>query len=234
MNMEDIIYAIGWVIIFILSTTLHEAAHAWAAKLGGDLTAYRGGQVSLNPLPHIKREPLGMLIYPLVSSFLIGWPFGYASAPYDRNWAYTHPRKAALMSAAGPAANLLLVVLCAAAIKLGIIGGIFAEPYSVGFRHIVDPGADGAWNGLSIFVSMMFTLNIMLFFLNIIPVPPFDGSNAISLFLPDDAARKYQTVIRNPIFGFIGFIFVWQAFGPLIARVFPIVVNILYWGANFQ
>jgi hypothetical protein len=77
----DIIYPITWYVIFILSATIHEAAHALAAKLGGDLTAYLGGQVSLNPVPHIKREPFGMVIFPLISAFLIGWPFGYAKTP---------------------------------------------------------------------------------------------------------------------------------------------------------
>jgi Zn-dependent protease len=232
--MESIIYSIGWFIIFVLSATLHEAAHAWAAKRGGDLTAYRGGQVSLNPWPHIQREPLGMVVFPLISSFLMGWPFGYASAPYDSNWAYNHPRKAAWMAAAGPAANLLLVVLSAIVVKFGILGGIFTEPDSVGFRHIVDPGPGGAWTGLSIFVSMMFTLNLILFVLNLIPLPPLDGSNIISLFLHEDTARNYQSAISNPIFGFFGFFIAWQAFGPLFDLVFPSIINILYWGAYFH
>ena len=93
--MEEFKYSFVWIIIFILSATIHEAAHAWAAKRGGDLTAYEGGQLSLNPLPHIKREPLGMIVFPLIYSFLLGWPFGYASAPYDLTWAQKYPRKAA-------------------------------------------------------------------------------------------------------------------------------------------
>ena len=62
--MEELAYAIGWVIVFILSATFHEAAHAWAAKRGGDLTAYHGGQVSLDPIPHMRREPFGMVVLP--------------------------------------------------------------------------------------------------------------------------------------------------------------------------
>ena len=54
-----------WYVVFLLSTTCHETAHAWAAKLGGDLTAFHGGQVSLDPIPHIRREPFGMVIFPL-------------------------------------------------------------------------------------------------------------------------------------------------------------------------
>lgn len=232
--MEDIVYSIQWVVIFVISATLHEAAHAWAAKRGGDSTAYSGGQVSLNPLPHIKREPLGMLVFPLISSLIFGWTFGYASAPYDAVWAYNHPRKAAWMAVAGPAANLLLVLLCAIIIKIGILSGVFIEPDSVGFRHIVDPSAGRVWFGLSAFISMMFSLNLILLILNLIPLPPLDGSNIISVFLEENSARSYRAVVTNPLFGFVGLIIAWQAFGPLIDLVFPWVINILYWGANFQ
>src|SRR5215210_5384554 len=95
-------------VVFLFSTTLHEAAHAWAAQRGGDLTAYRGGQVSLDPMPHIRREPIGMVALPL-------------------------PRRAAWMALAGPAANLLLVVLAALALRVGAMAGVFVPPASVDF-----------------------------------------------------------------------------------------------------
>ena len=74
-------------VVFLFSTTLHEAAHAWAAMRGGDLTAYHGGQVTLDPRPHIQREPFGMVAIPILSVMLSGWPFGFATAPYDPHWA---------------------------------------------------------------------------------------------------------------------------------------------------
>src|SRR4030095_17150020 len=80
----DLTNALVYYVVFLLSTTLHEAAHAWAAARGGDLTAYHGGQVSLDPIPHIRREPFGMLILPLISALATGCPFGYASAPFDQ------------------------------------------------------------------------------------------------------------------------------------------------------
>ena len=89
--MADLSSALVYYVAFLLSTTLHEAAHAWAAARGGDLTAYHGGQVSLDPIPHIRREPFGMLILPLVSALATGFPFGYASAPFDPQWALRHP-----------------------------------------------------------------------------------------------------------------------------------------------
>src|ERR1035437_5610096 len=68
--MQQIFEAVTWYMAFLFSVTAHEAAHAWCAKLGGDWTAYHGGQGSLDPLPHIRREPFDMVLLPLVSLFL--------------------------------------------------------------------------------------------------------------------------------------------------------------------
>ena len=228
-----VIYGLGWYIVFILSATVHEAAHAWAAKKGGDLTSYSGGQVSLNPWPHIRREPLGMVVFPLITAFLIGWPFGYAKTPYDPLWAYKYPRKAAWMAAAGPIANLLLMVLAVIIIKAGILAGIFVEPYSVTLRQMVDPATEGRMTGIAIFVSMLFTMNLIMFILNLIPLPPLDGSGVISLLLNDNASRKYKQVITYPAFGLIGLLLAWQVFTPLFEFIFVRMLNIIYWGAGF-
>jgi Zn-dependent protease len=72
-----------WYVAFLFSTTCHEASHALVAKLGGDDTAALGGQVSLNPIPHIRREPFGMVLIPLLAFFMSGSMIGWASAPYD-------------------------------------------------------------------------------------------------------------------------------------------------------
>src|SRR5260370_33963649 len=66
-NTEFLIAGVVWYVVFLLSTTCHETAHAWAAKLGGDLTAFHGGQVSLDPIPHIRPEPFCMVICPLLT-----------------------------------------------------------------------------------------------------------------------------------------------------------------------
>ena len=65
--MTDPIEAIAFYVVFVFSVTVHEASHALAAKLGGDLTAYHGGQVSIDPVPHMRREPFGMVILPILS-----------------------------------------------------------------------------------------------------------------------------------------------------------------------
>ena len=73
-----------------------------------------GGQVSLDPMPHVRREPVGTLIAPWLFYLFGGWMIGWASTPFDPRWAFTHPRRAAWMSLAGPAANALLVLAAAA------------------------------------------------------------------------------------------------------------------------
>src|SRR5260221_3960222 len=99
-----------WYIAFLCSTTCHEAAHALAAKIGGDDTAFVGGQVSLNPVPHIQREPWGMVVFPILSLIVTHNLFGWASAPYDPLWERRHPRRAAWMALAGAAAHSHLVL----------------------------------------------------------------------------------------------------------------------------
>ena len=72
MSPEQIVDGLVFYLVFVYSTSLHEAAHAWAAWKGGDSTAYDGGQVTLDPLPHIRREPIGMVVLPLVSVLVSG------------------------------------------------------------------------------------------------------------------------------------------------------------------
>ena len=117
-----------WFVAFLFSTTVHEAMHALVAWKGGDPTAYHGGQVSLSPIPHIRREPIGMLVVPLLTAFTQGWAMGWASAPYDPVWAERHPKRAALMAAAGPAGNFIIAAIAFVLIKLGLMAGIFAAP----------------------------------------------------------------------------------------------------------
>lgn len=73
--------------VFLLSLSAHEAAHAWTAKKLGDRTAYLAGQVTLDPTPHIKREPIGMLAIPIISYLFGGWMIGWTSVPVNVAWA---------------------------------------------------------------------------------------------------------------------------------------------------
>jgi Zn-dependent protease len=80
---------------------------------------------------------------------------------------------------------------------------------------------------------MVFTLNLILCILNLIPLPPLDGAGVIAFFLKEDTARKYRSIISNPMFGFMGILIAWQIINPIIEWAFPSVMNVLYWGAHF-
>ena len=137
MTPDFLVLGVIWYIVFLFSTTCHEGAHALAAKIGGDTTAFEGGQVSLNPIPHIRRSPVGLVVVPIISYFVAHWMIGWASAPYDPQWQERHPHRAAWMALAGPAANFTLVILSAIAIHAGILAGVFERPASAGFTSVV-------------------------------------------------------------------------------------------------
>src|SRR5712692_8718126 len=121
-----------WYVVFLFSLTCHEAAHALVGKWGGDPTAFLGGQVTLNPIPHMRREIFGTVIMPILSYALGGWMIGWASAPYDPRRRDRHPLRAAWMALAGPVANLTLVLAAAVVIRLLILARVLAEPVKVG------------------------------------------------------------------------------------------------------
>ncbi|MES2569362.1 MAG: hypothetical protein V4710_04825 [Verrucomicrobiota bacterium] len=97
MSNFDLVDFLMWYLVFVYSTVCHEAAHAWSAWKLGDSTAYDGGQVSLDPTPHVRREPIGMVVVPIISFIAAHWMMGWASAPYSPQWAERHPRRAVWM-----------------------------------------------------------------------------------------------------------------------------------------
>jgi Zn-dependent protease len=180
--------------VFLFSTTCHEAAHALAAKIGGDETAFLGGQVTLNPVPHIQREPWGMVVFPILMLILSGGRslIGWASAPYDPNWERRHPRRAALMALAGPATNYALMFIAAAVLNLG---------WHQGWLHRGST-PDFASNLL----FDLFALNLLLGTFNLLPVLPLDGSKAIMLFMSEDGAHGYLNWLQGNSFGLLGLV----------------------------
>ena len=231
MNSEFLIAGLVWYVVFLLSTTCHEAAHAWAAKLGGDLTAFHGGQVSLDPIPHIRREPFGMVIFPLLTYATGGWMMGWASAPYAPRWSEDFPRRAAWMSLAGPGANFTLAILAGILIHIGIWTGTFGYPESASFMHVVEPATAGIAAGAAMFVSLMFSLNLLLGTFNLMPVPPLDGFGALGVLVSEDLARRIQNFGRSlGVLSMIGLLLVWQVFGPLFQPVFSFAMRALYPG----
>src|SRR5438105_8323143 len=182
-----------WYVAFLFSTTCHEAAHALAAKIGGDDTAFAGGQVSLNPVPHIQREPWGMVVIPILSLIMTGNLFGWASAPYDPVWERRHPRRAAWMALAGPVTNYALMVIAAVALRLG---------WSHGWLH-EDPST-GNPDFPSSVLGAFFSLNLLLGTFNLLPVPPLDGSTAIMLFMGETRSQRYLDWLRGNSYAMVG------------------------------
>ena len=223
----DLGVALIWYVALLFSLTLHEASHAWAAMLGGDRTAYHGGQVSLDPRPHIRREPFGTVVVPLLSFAVSGWMIGWASTPYDPRWAYTYPKRAAWMSVAGPAANFMLILLAATVIRAGMMAGVF-EPGTYSFQELVVAPQGGAAATIALFLSVLFTLNLLLFVFNLIPVPPLDGSGALGLFVSEETARKIQSKLLHPRFSFIGILIAWYAIREIFGPVHKAAVRMLY------
>ncbi|MEO6784935.1 MAG: site-2 protease family protein [Chthoniobacteraceae bacterium] len=236
--MPDIDYAAGllWYFVFLYSTVCHEAAHAWTALKLGDDTAYQGGQVSLDPIPHIRREPWGMVLVPLVTFYMnavngVTWMMGWASAPYNREWAERNPRHAAWMAIAGPAANLLLVIAAGLCIRIGIAAGWFAVPETFRFADIVRPiGEGGVAHFATMLLGVVFSLNLLLMTFNLIPLPPFDGASVPLLFLHGSAASSWQRLMWNPAAQLMGFIVAFKGFGAFFQPIHTFAMNLLYYG----
>ena len=225
--MHDPGLAIALYVVFVFSVTFHEAAHAFVAMRGGDLTAYHGGQVSLSPLPHMRREPFGMLVLPILSVLLSGWPFGYASAPYDPVWAEAHPRRAAWMALAGPAANLLLVLVAGIAIRAGLAAGLFHAPERVYFSQVAVSDVSPLASSLALLLSVLFSMNLLLAVLNLIPVPPLDGAGALPLLLSDETARRFRAFGRSGL-AWVGILLAWRLLDLVFDPIFLFLVNALY------
>lgn len=226
--MDTLILGVAWYAVLLFSLTFHEAAHAWAALRGGDRTAYHAGQVSLDPVPHIRREPFGTVIFPLLAYALGGWMIGWASTPYDPAWAHAHPRRAGWMSLAGPGANLVLVLLAAAAIRAGLAADVFVAPDAIGFSDLTEAPGGGVWASLATVLSVLFTLNLILLFFNLLPFPPLDGSGAISLLVSEDTARRLQAFFVQPGLALAGIVLAFLLFREVFPGIHLFAINLLY------
>ena len=221
-----------WYMVFLFSTVCHEAAHAWTALKLGDDTAYRGGQVSLDPLPHIRREPMGMVVVPLITFLSAGWMLGWASAPYNPQWALQYPRRSAVMALAGPGANLVIVVLAGLLLRAGIEWHLWDEPFRFAPGQLVEPMAGGLYPWLAKLLSIAFSLNLLLAVFNLLPLPSLDGSSLPLLFLHGPAAQKYIAALWSPGLRLVGLLVAWQGFRYIFDPIRRIVTQVLYPGVG--
>ena len=170
----------------IFAITVHEAAHGYAAKYFGDLTAERLGRITLNPLKHI--DPLGTILLPAITLMVGGVLFGWAK-PVPVNFGnLRNPKKDMLwVAAAGPASNLVM------AIFWGILLGYVQRGLQAG---------DFSTNAY-LFVEMAYvgiTINIVLMVLNLLPMPPLDGGRIAVSLLPNHLGMQLSRVEQ---YGFI-------------------------------
>ncbi len=158
----------------IFAITLHEAAHGYAAKQFGDLTAQQMGRISLNPLRHI--DPIGTILVPAITLALGGILFGWAK-PVPVNFGnLRRPKKDMLWVAlAGPAANLAMAIFWALLVKLSLWmpSSFLAVPMGL-------MGKAG------------ITINAILMVLNLLPILPLDGGRVMVSLLPHRYAYGYS------------------------------------------
>ena len=234
MSSHTVGFGLLWYLAFLLSLCCHESSHALAARLGGDSTAFLAGSMTLNPIPHVRREPFGTVVVPILAYLASGWMIGWASAPYSPAWRRQYPHRAAWMALAGPAANFTLMLLAALGIRAGIGKGVFTQPSTAGFAHVVAAATPGSsTETLAILLSILFSLNLLLATLNLLPLPPLDGNAAIGLLLPEAWARRLADVGSHRTLALAGLLIAWKLFDVLFRPVFVTALGLLYPGAGY-
>lgn len=172
-----------WILPVIFAITVHEVAHGWVARKCGDNTAYQQGRLTLNPMKHI--DWFGTIILPgLLLLTGTGFIFGWAKpVPVDaRN--FKNPRKdMAWVALAGPVSNLLMAIAWALLARLGVL--IKVEAISLPLIYM---GVAG------------ISINLVLALINLLPIPPLDGSRVVTGILPNYWAWQYNRLER---YGFI-------------------------------
>jgi Zn-dependent protease len=181
--------------------------------------------VTLNPWPHVRREPFGTVIVPLFTFIVSGSLLGWGSAPYDPRWERRYPKRAAAMALAGPVANFIIATLAMVAIRIGVASGTFAYGNTFSFSHIAG-GAPGVAEGAAVFLSVLFSLNLLLGCFNLLPVAPLDGHSVIGLLLPENIFVKWLDFIRSPMPSLLGLVVAWRSFDVIFWPVFKAVVRL--------
>lgn len=163
------------VLPIIFAITVHEAAHGYAARYFGDMTAAAAGRISLNPIRHI--DPVGTLLVPAITLLIGGILFGWAKpVPVDFSRLRNPKRDMFWVAAAGPGANLVMAFLWAFVIKLSpALPAYAATPLAL-------MGAAG------------IMINVVLMVLNLLPLPPLDGGRIAVSLLPNKQAMQFAKI----------------------------------------
>jgi len=192
-----------WAIPVVFAITVHEVAHGWVANYLGDPTAKSLGRLTLNPIKHI--DPIGTVVLPLILVYLGGFIFGWAK-PVPVTWQNLRsPRRdMAIVAAAGPVANLIMMILWAVLAKVLLT---------------IDQTPGPLLQFVLVMCSIGIIINIILMVLNLLPLLPLDGGRVVTSLLPPRLAVLYS---RLEPFGLI-VILVLLVTGVLANILMPVV-----------
>ncbi len=168
--------ALLFLIALVLSVSVHEFGHAWAASRMGDSLPQSQGRLTLNPIHHI--DPVGTLLFPILMSMAGGGMFGWGRPVMTNPSNYTRrlsrPTGSMLVAVAGPAMNLVMAFLVSVVIVVALRFGVM----STGIAEAL--------------IRYLVQLNLILLFFNLLPIPPLDGGAVLAWVLP----RSMQGVIE--------------------------------------
>jgi Zn-dependent protease len=202
----DFIFAIA---VLIMSIVIHEVSHGYSAYLLGDPTAKYAGRLTLNPLRHL--DFFGSFLIPMMTYLLGGFIFGWAKpVPYNPYNLRNQKWGPAVVGAAGPAANFLMVLV---------------------FGLLLRFGSQFAFLPASFFqiASLIVFINLLLAIFNLIPIPPLDGSKLLFAVLPYKWQHAQYFLERYGFFLLIIFImFFWRFLLPIILLLFRLVTGIAF------
>jgi Zn-dependent protease len=217
-------------VLLLFSLSFHECAHAWMASRLGDQTARLEGRVTLNPMYHI--DPVGTLLFP---ALVIFGPFLGFNVPFLLiGWAKPTPvitrnfkkivRDDNLVTLAGPVSNLILVAIAfvaLAVICLAVPGG--QSLVMASFRGRLALNAPSNLQALVVLAILAIKINITLFFFNLLPIPPLDGSRVVRNMLPYNAVQQYDRIggwISYLLMIFVGGFILRLLVGPAYALIY--------------
>lgn len=199
-----------WSIPVIFAITLHEVAHGWVAMKFGDRTAQLQGRLTVNPLKHI--DPIGTVVVPIALLIMGGFIFGWAKAvPVNPNNFKNPRRDMAWVAVAGPVSNLVMAIFWAIIARIGY--GLDSQPDISQFMAYT--GAAGV------------AINLVLMVLNLIPIPPLDGSRVLSAFLSPRLAYTYNRIEPYGFFILLGLMLL-GFLGPIIAGPYQAFQQLIY------